>query len=454
MKVLVAGATGFIGKELLKRLNDKGHEVIALTRNKDIAIFNIPIHCQIHQWDPSNKPLPTNIIKGVDVVINLAGENIASGFWTDTKKRELMDSRIMSVRRLIQSMEAATVKPKIFLSSSAIGFYGNRGEENLNETSGSGSGFLSQICKSWENEILKAEELGIRTVIFRLGMVLGHDGGALEKILPAFKIGIGGKLGSGCQWMSWIHIHDFVEMLIHSIENHSIKGIINAVSPNPIQNIEFTKTIGKILNRPTILPVPKYALKIGLKDLSDLLLFSQKVSSRKICESGFKFKFSKIDDAIKEVSDHSYHEIKIEQWIPTTPNKTFKFFKEAKNLEKLTPDFLKFKIVSQSTPQITDGTIITYRLSLHGVPVKWQSKIIDWNPITKFSDIQLKGPYSHWHHTHEFEEKDGGTLIKDHVFYKLPFGCIADLVVGKIIRKDLETIFCHRTKVIDSYMNN
>ena len=454
MKILMAGATGFIGKKLVKKLDEKGHEILVLTRNRETARFHIPIYCEIHEWDPEKSPLSTNSLKDVDAVINLSGENIASSFWTETQKRKLMDSRIMSVRRIVQAMGAMNEKPKVFISASAVGFYGNRRNEELKETSSAGEGFLSKICQSWENEITKSNDLGIRSVIFRLGMVLGHDGGALEKIIPAFKLGLGGKLGDGSQWMSWIHIKDFVDMIVYSLETDSTKGIINAVSPNPVKNIEFTKTLGRVVKRPTILPVPGIALKVGLRDLSDLLLYSQKVSAEKICKSGFEFKYPTIEEAFKEVCSHSYHQIKTEQWVPQSINKTFSFFKEAKNLEILTPEFLKFKILDQSTPEIQDGTKFTYRLSLHGIPVKWESKITDWNPDSKFSDVQIKGPYNYWYHTHNFEEKNGGTLIKDHVQYKIPFGVIGDLILGSFIKKDLATIFSYRTKIIDGLMKN
>jgi len=454
MKILVAGGTGFIGKKLVKKLYEKGHEIKVLTRNQETARFHIPIHCEIHQWDPEKSPLPANLLKDVDAVINLSGENIASSFWTDSQKRKLMDSRVMSVRRIVQAMGSMDAKPKVFISASAVGFYGNRRNEELKETSSAGEGFLSKICQSWENEITKSNDLGIRTTIFRLGMVLGHDGGALEKIIPAFKLGLGGKLGDGSQWMSWIHINDFVNMIVYSIENPSIKGIINAVSPNPVKNIEFTKTLGRVVKRPTILPVPGIALKVALRDLSDLLLNSQKVSAEKICKNGFKFTYPTLEEAFNEVCGHSFHEINTEQWVPQSINKTFAFFKEAKNLEILTPEFLKFKILDQSTPEIQDGTKFTYRLSLHGIPVKWESKITDWSPDSKFSDVQIKGPYNYWYHTHKFEEKNGGTLIKDHVQYKVPFGVIGDLIVGSFIKKDLETIFSYRTKIIDGLMKN
>ena len=451
---MVTGATGFIGKELIKRLNEMGHEIVVLTRNSDSARFRVPVHCEVITWDPCKYHLQSTALKGVDAVINLAGENIADGRWSPERKRELIQSRELSARRLVNAISYMDKKPKTLVSVSAIGFYGNRGDALLNETDSKGHGFLSDVCKVWEEEILKAKELRVRTVAYRLGMVLGHDGGALNKILPPFKLGLGGKLGSGSQWMSWIHINDLVNMLVHAIENPSIDGIYNAVSPNPVRNKEFTKTLGNVLNRPTIFPVPKFVLKIALGELSELLLGSQRVAAKKISDTGFKFNYPHVKEALQEVCGNSYHEIQLEQWVPQPVNRTFSFFKEARNLEKITPKFLNFKILNQSTPEIQEGTKINYRLSLHGLPVSWISKITDWKPNQKFSDIQVKGPYSHWYHTHEFEEKNGGTLIKDHVLYKVPFGIPGDLVAGKWVRKDLEKVFTHRHKTIDTLLAN
>jgi len=452
MKVMVTGATGFVGKELIKKLNKNGHEIMVLTRNSDSAQFRIPVHCEIVTWDPDRNSLPPSTLKGVDAVINLAGEGIAEGRWSPERKRALTQSRVLSARRLIDAMSYMNCKPQVFVSASAIGFYGNQEDELLDENSSKGNGFLSDVCQNWENEILKAKDLGVRTVAYRIGMVLGHDGGALNKMLPPFKLGVGGKLGSGSQWMSWIHINDLVNMMIHAIENPSINGIYNAVSPNPVRNKEFTKILGQVLKRPTIFPIPRFVLRIGLGELSELLLGSQKVTANKIGNTGFQFNYPQLEEALKEVCGHSFHEIQMEQWVPQPLNKTFSFFKESENLERITPGFLKFKILNQSTPEIQEGTKINYQLSLHGLPVTWQSQITGWNPNAVFSDIQTKGPYSHWSHTHQFEEKNGGTLIKDRVLYKIPFGLFGDLVAGKWIKKDLEAVFNYRYKTIDTLM--
>tara|TARA_B100000686_G_C16368400_1_gene751299 strand:+ start:76 stop:681 length:606 start_codon:yes stop_codon:yes gene_type:complete len=198
-------------------------------------------------------------------------------------------------------------KPLVFLSASAIGFYGNRADEILHEEKCKGYGFLSDVCQSWEDEALKAKDHGIRTAIYRIGMVLGHDGGALSKMLPPFKLGAGGILGNGSQWVSWIHVNDLSNMLIHAIEKASVNGIYNAVSPNPVINREFTKILGKVIKRPTIFPIPHFVLKIALGELSDLLLGSQMVIAQKIIDTGFEFQYPQLEEALREVCGHSPH---------------------------------------------------------------------------------------------------------------------------------------------------
>jgi len=450
MKILLTGATGFIGRELAKKLDQQGHEIAILTRDPDSARFHMPVHCELYKWNPDNNIFPRKALAGVEAVINLAGENIADGRWSKTRKARIMESRVKSVRLLTEAMEKIDKRPRAFVSASAIGFYGDRGDEPLDESSSKGGGFLSNVCRSWENEALKAEKLNIRTVVCRVGMVLGRDGGALDKMSPPFRLGLGGRLGNGRQWMSWIHISDLANLIIHALENPSMKGIYNAVSPNPASNKQFTKTLANVLKRPAPFPVPEFVLKMGLGDLSELLLGSQKVSADNIIASGFRFGYPDLQQALEEVCSHDCHEIVMSQWVPQPLDKTFEFFKEAKNLEKLTPDFLEFKVLKQSTQSIQEGTTLDYRLKLHGIPIGWRSKITDWEPNEKFSDIQLKGPYGYWRHTHEFENKNGGTLIRDRISYKPPFGAAGDLLAGYFIKKDLKAIFNYRCKTIDS----
>ncbi len=453
MKILIAGASGFIGNALLKKLSSYNHEIVVLTRNLEKATFQLPIFCKTYEWQPESGSLPNEAMEGVDAVINLSGENIASGRWSPDRKKLIENSRILSVRNLIAAMKNLEQKPKVFLSASAIGFYGDCGDLEAEENSLPASDFLADVCQKWETEIFKAEGLGIRTLAFRIGMVLGHDGGALQKMLPAFQMGVGGKLGRGKNWMSWIHLEDLTEMIIHGLSTENLNGPVNAISPNPETNEVFTKVLGKVLKRPTIFPAPSLLLKAALGELSSLLLASQKVSAKKILGSGFSFKFPKLEQALTEICSHKFHEIHLEQWIQQPIDKTYSFFKEAKNLELLTPDFLKFKVLNQTPKEIQKGAKINYCLWLRFIPFWWQSQIVDWEPNRRFSDKQLHGPYSHWFHTHEFIEKNNGTLIRDKISYRVPFGVVGDVVSSLFIKNDLEKIFSYRKKKIEEIFN-
>ena len=449
MKILITGATGFVGKILVRKLISIGHKVSVLTRDIESSRKRLPLLCEFFKWEPELYPPSSQAFEQVDAVIHLAGENIADSRWTRKKKNSIKNSRVLSTRNLVSTLASIKNPPKIFISSSAVGFYGKNKPVELYEDLDSGKDFLSNVCNEWEKEAFVAKNHNIRTVALRIGIVLGYEGGAMKKMLPPFWAGLGGNLGNGNQWMSWIHVKDLVGMIIHCIENNSIQGVYNATSPEPVTNKDFTKCLAKVLKRPALIPIPKIALKIILGEMSDLLLGSLKVSSLKIIECGFKFKFPDLKSALNDICKNSSNEFIVEHWLPLPLDKVFSFFKEPKNLEQITPAYLNFKVVKQSTNVISEGTKINYRLSLHGFPMWWQSKIVDWNPNHKFSDTQTHGPYNHWYHTHEFEEKDGGTLIKDHVKYKLPFGIPGDCLAGSWVQKDLENIFDYRRKKIE-----
>jgi len=448
MKVLVTGATGFVGKKLVSQLINRGHKVSILTRDTEIARKRLPMNCEFHKWEPELYPPSSQAFDGVNAVVHLAGENIADGRWSESRKNKIKDSRVLSTRNLISTLKSMKNPPDTFVSASAVGFYGKDKPVELYEDLDPGKDFLADVCKEWEHEAFAARDHNIRTIALRIGIVLGYEGGAIKKMLPPFWAGVGGTLGDGNQWMSWIHIKDLVGMIIHSLENKTIQGAYNATSPDPVTNKEFTKCLAKVLRRPAILPVPKFALKIILGEMSDLLLGSLKVSSSKIIESGYTFQFPYLLSALNDICKNSTNEFIVEHWLPLSIDEIFSFFKEPKNLEKITPGYLNFKVLNQSSKEINEGTKINYRLSLHGIPMWWQSKIVDWEPNHKFSDTQIHGPYNHWYHTHEFEEKEGGTLIRDHVKYKLPFGIPGDCVAGSWVQKDLENIFDFRKKKI------
>ena len=444
MKILVTGATGFVGKTLLPLLAEKGHEIIVLTRNIKSAQVRLPVVCTIIEWDPE-KAL-TRIEDDIDIVINLCGENVAGGRWTSKRKQAIYNSRILATRNLIDYFRKNPHQIKTWISASAIGIYEN--PIVLDESAPSGQGFLAEVCKDWEEETFKARDLNIRTIALRIGIVLGLDGGAMEKMLPPFKLGLGGNISSGDQWMSWIHVRDLAGLIVEAIDNPSFEGPVNAVSPNPVTNREFTSTLAGILNRPAFFPVPGWVLKLLLGEMSQLLINSQKISSDSAKNLGYKFIYPKLKIALKTICDQAGHTLLTEQWVPQPLDATFSFFTDPQNLEALTPKFLQFKILKVTSSPIQEGTLLDYSLKIRGIPIRWQTKITECISGVRFSDMQTRGPYFFWHHTHEFFEKNGGTLIRDKVLYKLPGWIPGDIIAHWLVRKDLEKIFLYRREVI------
>ncbi len=450
MNVLVTGATGFVGKPLVRRLMKAGHTVTVLTRDPRRAAKLLPARVRCERWEPGRDGLDENLLKGMDAVVHLAGEGVADARWSEARKRAIVASRVDSTRAIVDAVAKlpAAERPRCLVSTSAIGIYGDRGDERLEESSSNGEGFLADVCVAWESEAQAAVRLGVRTVIIRVGIVLGSQGGALAKMLPPFRLGAGGRLGAGNQWMSWIHIDDLVELFALAVENEAVSGVLNGTAPHPVTNSEFTTVLGATLGRPVLLPAPAAALKLALGEMSIILLASQRVYPARPGTFGFRFRYSELSAALANLLATADKIFEREQWVPHPLADVFAFFSDAHNLEALTPEFLHFKVLSTSTAALGEGTLINYRLSLHGLPMHWQSRIEEWQPGKKFVDQQIKGPYSLWQHTHEFEAVDGGTLIRDRVRYRLPLGALGDLVAGGFVGNDLERIFDYRYATI------
>lgn len=293
MKVLITGASGLVGKELQKSFAEKGYEMLLASRSEPKDDKHI-------QWSIDEGFAEPEKLEGIDVVVHLAGENISGLRWTDDKKKAIRDSRVFGTRNVVDAISRLKQKPHTFIASSAIGFYGERGDDELNESSSIGTGFLPEVCKEWEAESRRAEDAGIRTVLLRTGIVLSKDGGALGTMLLPFKMGVGGVVGSGKQWMSWISLEDEIAVINYVIENANIRGAVNAVSPNPATNEEFTKTLGSVLYRPTFLPLPEFAVSMLFGEMGDaLLLASTKVMPKRLEDAGFKFKHPNLKEAIE-----------------------------------------------------------------------------------------------------------------------------------------------------------
>jgi uncharacterized protein (TIGR01777 family) len=284
-RILVSGASGLIGKALLPALAAANHTVVRLVRKASQKPEEI-------QWDPS-RPLPPETLAGVDAIIHLAGETIV-GRWTEARKQRILESRIEGTRHLAQAAAQATPKPKAFICASAIGYYGSRGDEVLKEDSSSGNGFLAEVCRQWEAATRAAADAGIRTVHTRFGLVLSKDGGALPKMLLPFRLGLGGQVGNGRQWWSWVAIEDLVGAIQHAL-NQDLHGAVNVVSPNPVTNLQFTRMLAKVLSRPAVFPMPAFATRLVFGQMGDeLLLASQRVAPAKLQASQYQFRFTEV----------------------------------------------------------------------------------------------------------------------------------------------------------------
>jgi uncharacterized protein (TIGR01777 family) len=297
MKLVVTGATGFIGTALCARLLEQGHTLTLFTRGSP-RDADTTAKRWVH-WTPGTLREWATALDGVDGVINLAGEPIAEKKWTHTQRHRIERSRIDGTNSLVQAIAKAAVRPKFLISASAVGYYGPRGDESVTEETSPGDDFLSQVCREWEEEAKKAEQLGLRVVRLRTGIVLGSGGGALQKMAKPFKFFVGGPLGSGQQWMSWIQLEDHVRLILELIENTQASGPVNATAPNPVRNKEFCQTLGKVLHRPCWAPVPGFALRIVLGDMAEMLLTGQRVFPAAAQRLGFQFRYPNLEEALK-----------------------------------------------------------------------------------------------------------------------------------------------------------
>jgi uncharacterized protein len=293
LRTLVTGATGLVGKALLPRLE---HVVVA-ARDPERARRDLP-GIAAHRWAGADEAFPAEALRDVGTIVHLAGEPVAEGRWSADKKRRIRDSRVLGTRRLVAALAATTPRPEVLVSASAVGFYGDRGDEELDETSPAGRDFLADVCTAWEAEAHSAEALGVRVVSVRFGIVLAARGGALARMLPAFRMGLGGRLGDGRQWMSFVHLDDAVGLLVHACQDTRCRGALNAVAPQPVTNRQFTQTLAQVLHRPAALPVPSLALRLAFGELASALTSSQRVLPRVAERTGYQFAYRELTGAL------------------------------------------------------------------------------------------------------------------------------------------------------------
>lgn len=443
MRILITGATGLVGTELAHAFFRLGHDIVVVSRDPERAKKHFAVPVEVFRWNAPHEDFPVEALAGVDAVANLMGENIAAGRWTTEQKKKIYDSRVVGTRKLAEAIQKTGRTLQVFLGASAVGFYGDRKDEILTESANSGEGFLPEVCRDWEaaSAAVPAE----RTAIFRLGVVLSRNEGFLPRLLPIFRKGLGGPVGSGSQWVPWIHIVDLVRLFTNALSHTSFKGPVIAASPSPVTNRELGATLAAVLDKPFGMPAPAFALKLAMGEMASLALDSTRAVGGKHAEG---LQFPLLRTALENLLQPEREGICVfeaEKWLNRPIDEVFRFFSAAENLETITPPWLNFHVVRKSTPRVQEGTLIDYKLKIKGVPTKWRSRIEEWTPPLKFVDTQVHGPYKHWHHTHTFESVRGGTWMKDFVRYRLPLGALGKAMMGGMIEKDVETIFGFRS---------
>jgi len=448
MRVVVSGASGFIGRAIVRALQARGDQVTALTRNPQAARFDEGV--QIARFAPMGAADPAPF-EGADAVVHLAGETVA-GRWTEKKKRAIYDSRVVGTRTVVDSIAASRAKPRILVCASATGYYGDRKDEPLLESSPPGSDFLAKVCVDWEREAQRARSIGLRTACLRQGIVLGPGGGALSEMLPPFRFLAGGPYGNGSQWMPWIHLDDDVALFLHALDN-DIEGPFNAVSPDVATSARLAHAIGYALRRPALAYAPGIALYTVLGEFASSLLASQLVLPDRALSAGFRFKHEQLEQALLDIlAPGSQREPDLQRFederIVKAPLETISaFLSDPGNLSQLTPPDADFRMNAKTPGDLRRGSVMEYSLKVHGIRMKWESLISDWQAGVRFVDHQVRGPYELWRHEHSFAAVPAGTLVRDRVAYSLPLAPLSGVALP-LVRADLRKIFAYRRAAV------
>lgn len=473
MRVLITGATGFIGRALVPILRREGHQLIALVRSEERARSLLGTEVETVALSSGGHTL-REALERSDAVVNLAGESIMGGRWTEARRRVLVESRVQLTKQLVSAIAEARPRPKTLISGSAVGYYGDRGSEVLHESSPGSNDFLARLCQDWEAAAQLAEGSGLRVMTLRTGVVLGRDGGAIAQMLPPFRFGVGGPVGSGRQYMPWIHLHDLVRVITTALTADRYEGTVNGVAPEQATNREFASALGRALHRPAVLPVPALALKVIFGEAAGVLLGSQRVEPRRLRELGFTYRFPTLDQAVADIIQtgdveimparssgelhmpvkEDYlrkcpptHELRTRTVLDTPMDEAFAFFSQAENLGLITPAAMRFEIQG-GVPAITQGATVDYRLRVGPMPIRWRTRIAEWEPPHGFIDLQESGPYRCWWHKHTFSAAGNRTVMEDHVYYAPPLGALGRLTNRWFIVPRLRQIFAYRSDVI------
>lgn len=437
-KILIVGATGFVGNELGLFLCQQGYQVSVLSKKKPKDV-TLSFPAKKYQYDENQ--IPHEAIVESDVIINLAGESISTGRWNKRKKERILKSRIETINTLKEKINSISSEDKLFIQASAIGIYQDNNEP-VDENGPHDHDFLAEVVKKLEEE---TQTIKCQTKIARFGVILGTTGGAFLEMLKPYIMGLGSSLGKN--YFSWIHITDVCRAIQFIIESKPQQKIFNITAPNPCTYNQLHEQLKeKYFTWP--IQTPHLPLKIMLGEKFSILKAGQ-ILPKHLENSNFQFQYKEIHSALENLlanlpkNSGFYHQ---KQFFAQPIEEIWPFFSNEKNLEQITPPWLNFKVLNSSTPDIEKNTLINYKLKFHGIPLSWQTLIKEYEPYKKFSDMQKKGPFKIWDHEHKFSSIQGGTLMEDTIYIKLPFGWLGSLFGFFFASRDISKIFAYREK--------
>jgi uncharacterized protein (TIGR01777 family) len=472
MRIVVSGATGLIGRALVLHLIGRGDHVTAWVREP--ARARGQLGPEVTLIATADREALARAVAGADAVIHLAGLPIVGARWTARRKRALTESRVSTAASLVEAI-AARPRPRplpVFVSASAVGFYGDRGDVVLDERAARGDGFAAELCADWEQAAEAARGAAARVVRARIGIVLARGGGALAPLAKLGRLGLGGPIAGGDQYVPWIHLDDVVRAIAHALDTPSLDGAVNVVGPAPVRQRELAAAIGRALGRPAFVPAPRLAVRAILGEAASVLIASQRAVPARLVASGFAFTFASLDAALHDLlrADHGVairrvrrdevpavdylarrrpaYVLRARTVLDRPIDEVAPFFAAAENLELITPPDLSFAIATPTPIAMRAGATIDYRIALAGVPMRWRTVIERWEPGRLFVDAQHRGPYRAWWHEHRFTPDGGRTIMEDVVYYAPPLGVLGRLANRAFVARMLRAIFAYRAQAV------
>ncbi|MBO87005.1 MAG: TIGR01777 family protein [Deltaproteobacteria bacterium] len=470
MRIFITGATGLVGRALTLRLRRDGHTVVAWSRSAARVSQRLGGEAEAASGDTDAMQ---TALDGCDAVVALAGEPVLPGRWTRRKKRALRTSRVDLNETLVQCILQAAHPPRTIVAASAVGFYGNTGKQSVDEGSPPGEGFLADLCQDWEHAFAPAIEAGVRVVHGRIGIVLSRDGGALQKLLPLTRLGLGGPVGHGQQGFPWVHIDDLVDALVFSLTHDEVFGPVNLVAPETPSQRDFAAALGAAVGKTARTPAPAFAMRLLLGDAATALLEGQYVIPRALQTWGFPFQYVQLDDALNDIlrrdsavitpvappvrvragsdwiqAHPPTHELVASRIVPAPIERVWAFFQDARNLAALSPSDAGLTI-DPALLTMSEGARFTHQMRLGPVALPWEGEIVSWQPGRQFVDVQRRGPFGTWWHAHSFhpvalEDGTAATRVHDHVLFASPLGRIGRIATWLFVRRQLLDLFAFR----------